>query len=53
MYVGGKGQTIEYDSINRLAAIGYEGWATAEVGGGDRKRLKQIGDEMDKVLNLA
>ena len=35
-----------------LKEIGFTGWATAEVGGGDAKRLKQIADRMDKVLDL-
>lgn len=33
-----------------LADIGYAGWATAEVGGGDRKRLEDIAARMDRVL---
>ncbi len=49
----GEGSANWKEIRRELAAIGYEGWATAEVGGGDRKRLKQVGDEMDKVLNLA
>ncbi|UCF37459.1 MAG: TIM barrel protein [Acidobacteriota bacterium] len=36
-----------------LASIGYEGWASAEVRGGDRVRLKEISDRMDTVLGLA
>lgn len=31
--------------------IGYDGgWITAEVGGGDRKHLKKISEQMDKIL---
>ncbi len=33
-----------------LAEVGYSGWATAEVGGGDRKRLADIKARMDRVL---
>lgn len=33
-----------------LADIGYEGWATAEIPGGDRNRLKDIADRMDNIL---
>jgi L-ribulose-5-phosphate 3-epimerase len=33
-----------------LKKIGYKGWATAEVGGGGRERLKEIADRMDRVL---
>lgn len=31
-----------------LADIGYEGWATAEVPGGDRNRLAEIASRMDR-----
>ena len=30
--------------------IGYEGWASAEVPGGDRKRIEQISMLMDKIF---
>jgi len=33
-----------------LKAVGYSGWGSAEVAGGDRKRLKQISELMDKVF---
>jgi len=33
-----------------LDAIGYVGWATAEVRGGDAARLKEIAARMDRVL---
>jgi len=35
-----------------LRKIEYRGWATAEVRGGDRKRLAEISAEMDRVLSL-
>lgn len=35
-----------------LAAIDFNGWATAEVGGGDKERMAQISREMDTVLGL-
>ncbi len=35
-----------------LAKIGFHGWATAEVRGGDRQRLAEISAEMDKILAL-
>ncbi len=35
-----------------LAEIDYRGWATAEVPGGDRKRLQEIAERMDRVLDL-
>ena len=33
-----------------LAEIGYEGWATAEIPGGDRTRLAEIARRMDNIL---
>ena len=36
-----------------LAEIDYRGWATAEVPGGDRKRLADIAQRMDRVLELS
>lgn len=36
-----------------FGSIGYEGWVSAEVRGGDRTRLKEISERMDKVLGLA
>ena len=33
-----------------LADIGYEGWATAEVSGGDTARLRDIAERMDRIL---
>lgn len=35
-----------------LKEIGYQGWGTAEVKGGDRARLKEISERMDRVLDL-
>lgn len=34
-----------------LKNIGYRGWATAEVRGGDRRRLADISAQMDRILN--
>ena len=36
--------------MKALDEIGYEGWATAEVGGGNRERLAEIAANMDKVF---
>ncbi|MFA7692433.1 MAG: sugar phosphate isomerase/epimerase [Candidatus Hydrogenedentes bacterium] len=45
--------TINWKAVRKeLRAIGYEGFATAEVGGGDEKRLADIAARMDKVLDL-
>jgi L-ribulose-5-phosphate 3-epimerase len=35
-----------------LRQIRFNGWATAEVGGGDAARMKQVAERMDKVLGL-
>ena len=35
-----------------LEEIGYEGWASAEVGGGDRERLRTISAQMDRVFAM-
>ena len=35
-----------------LEKIGYRGWATAEVSGGNRQRLAEISQQMDQVLDL-
>jgi hexulose-6-phosphate isomerase len=48
----GKG-SIEWDRVRQeLEKIDYRGWATAEVNGGDRKRLAEISEQMDEVLQL-
>ena len=36
--------------MKALASIGFEGWATAEVPGGDRDRLRDIAARMDRIL---
>jgi hexulose-6-phosphate isomerase len=35
-----------------LDEIGYHGWGTAEVAGGDRDRLAEVSRRMDRVLEL-
>lgn len=45
--------TIDWKAVRReIKAIGYEGFVTAEVGGGDRERLADIAARMNKVLDL-
>ena len=45
--------SIEWDKVRaELRKIGYEGWATAEVKGGDEERLAEIARQMDDVLDL-
>jgi len=45
--------SINWESVRKeLTKIGYRGWATAEVNGGDRRRLAEISQQMDHVLDL-
>jgi hexulose-6-phosphate isomerase len=37
---------------DELAKINFTGWATAEVAGGDRQRLKDVATRMNHVLDL-
>lgn len=40
-----------WPAVNKaLAAVGYSGWASAEVGGGDRARLADVSERMDRVF---
>lgn len=53
----GFGVPIGEGSVNwanvraELAKIGFTGWATAEVKGGNRERMKMIADEMNRALD--
>jgi len=56
----GEGDEHWPDILKALDEVGYKdpatggtGWATSEVKGGDRARLKDIADRMDKVLGMA
>jgi hexulose-6-phosphate isomerase len=45
--------SIDWAACRReLTAIGYEGWATAEVGGGGKEHLADVARRMDEVLSL-
>ena len=53
----GEGDAGWADVMRELDATGYStaaagNWATAEVGGGDVNRLKQIAGQMDRVLAM-
>lgn len=37
---------------NALASVGYSGWGSAEVGGGDRIRLQEISERMDRLYAM-
>lgn len=44
---------VDWAEIRRaLLDIRFNGWATAEVGGGDATRIKQVAQRMDKALGL-
>jgi len=43
----------DWTNVNKaLAEIGYSGWGSAEVRGGDRERLLEISERMDMVYSL-
>ena len=45
--------SINWERVRKeLTKIGYRGWAIAEVKGGDRRRLAEISQQMDHVLDL-
>jgi hexulose-6-phosphate isomerase len=48
----GEGDEDWPEILKALAEIGYDGWATAEVGGGGEEHLKKVSAQMDKVLGL-
>ncbi|WP_025764846.1 sugar phosphate isomerase/epimerase family protein [Dyadobacter tibetensis] len=42
---------VNWPVVNKaLKKIGYSGWASAEVSGGDRKRLQTISQKMDDIF---
>ncbi len=44
---------LPWDKVREaLSAIGFTGWATAEVGGGDVKRLTLVREQMQKALGV-
>jgi L-ribulose-5-phosphate 3-epimerase len=49
----GEGDENWPEILRALDEIGYHGWATAEVEGGNRKALQEVSRRMDKVLGLA
>lgn len=48
----GEGDENWPDIVKALGEIGYDGWATAEVGGGGEEWLKKVSAVMDKILEL-
>ena len=49
----GEGDEDWPEVLKALAEIGYDGWATSEVGGGGEKELADITARMKKVLGLS
>jgi len=49
--IGGEDDDLPWDKVRAaLADIGFAGWATAEVGGGDLARLTKVRAQMARVL---
>jgi hexulose-6-phosphate isomerase len=48
----GEGDENWPDIIKALAEVGYNGWATAEVGSGGEDWLRDVSKRMDKILEL-
>ncbi len=46
----GEGDEDWPEILKALAEIGYNGWATAEVGGGGEKHLRDVFERMTKIL---
>jgi len=43
----------DWKKVNQaLAEVGYSGWGSAEVPGGDRARLQEISQRMDRIFKL-
>jgi hexulose-6-phosphate isomerase len=49
----GEGDENWPEVLKALGEIGYNGWATSEVKGGDRAHLADVSKRMDRVLGLA
>lgn len=43
----------DWAAVNKaLKEVGYSGWGSAEVSGGDRERLKEISERMDTLYSM-
>jgi hexulose-6-phosphate isomerase len=49
----GEGDENWPEVLEALAEVGYNGWATAEVAGGDKKELQDVAERMNRVLGLS
>jgi hexulose-6-phosphate isomerase len=46
--------SCDWSAVRRaLEDIGYEGWATAEVQGGDRTRMQEVSERMSQILSFS
>jgi hexulose-6-phosphate isomerase len=51
--ITGPDDDLPWDQVRRaIADLGWTGWTTAEVGGGDVKRLKVVREQMEKAFGL-
>lgn len=48
----GEGDEDWPEVLKALSEVGYNGFATAEVGGGGREVLKDVADRMNKILGI-
>jgi hexulose-6-phosphate isomerase len=48
----GEGDEDWPEVLKALGEVGYDGWATAEVGGGGEDHLRRVSAQMDRVLGL-
>jgi L-ribulose-5-phosphate 3-epimerase len=48
----GEGDEDWPDIVAALGEVGYNGWATAEIGSCDRKQLQDVSERMNKILEL-
>jgi hexulose-6-phosphate isomerase len=48
----GEGDENWPEILKACAEVGYNGWATAEVRGGDEAWLRDVSERMDKILEL-
>jgi hexulose-6-phosphate isomerase len=49
----GEGDENWPDIVKALGEVGYDGWATAEVGSGGEAHLKDVAERMNKILELS
>lgn len=51
--IGGPDDDLPWDEVRKaIAETGWTGWTTAEVGGGDVKRLTTVREQMERVFGL-